>query len=104
MQTRHTAAKHVPKLHEVKHAERDLRDCRALLDLRGRIPVAFACERHEQGFRELRLELDSIIAHCQNTPIGFRLFGILITPNLVAGALYSTLIALISVGASKAAK
>jgi hypothetical protein len=73
----------------------------ALLDLRGRIPVAFANERHEQGFRELRLELDSIISHCQNTPIGFRLFGILITPNLVAGALYSTLIALISLIASK---
>ena len=76
----------------------------ALLDLRGRIPVAFANERHEHGFRELRLELDSIISHCQNTPIGFRLFGILITPNLVAGALYSTLIALASLVISQLAK
>ena len=75
-----------------------------LLDLRGRIPVAFANERHELGFRELRLELDSIISHCQNTPIGFRLFGILITPNLVAGALYSSLIAIISLSVSQAAK
>jgi hypothetical protein len=75
-----------------------------LLDLRSRIPVAFANERHGHAFRELRLELDSIISHCQNTPIGFRFFGILITPNLVAGVLYSTLLALASLAISQVAK
>jgi hypothetical protein len=71
----------------------------ALLDIRGRFPCAYEPHwRYEQS--QMRMELDSIITHCKNTPVSFEFFGIRITYNLVAGFTYSTVFGVSSVIAS----
>jgi MFS family permease len=67
----------------------------ALLDMRGRFPCAYDTDWRD-SFAQLRAELDSVIKHCQNTPIGFRFLGFMMTTDLVGGFTYSTLFTIAS--------
>jgi hypothetical protein len=67
----------------------------ALLDMRGRFPCAYDTDWRD-SFAQLRAELDSVIKHCQNTPIGFRFLGIMMTTDLVGGFTSATFFSIAS--------
>jgi hypothetical protein len=59
----------------------------AMSEIRSRFP----CDGDEDWasqFLALRNDIDSIISHCKNTPLGFSVLGLVITPSLVQTLIY----------------
>jgi flagellar biosynthesis protein FliQ len=67
----------------------------AMVDLRARFPCEWDIGWRGEYIRT-RSDIDSIVLHCKDSPIGFRVFGIIITVDLLSGVTYMAAMALFS--------